>query len=162
MDSSTRRGRRCRGDDGAALVELALVAPILFLILFGIMEFGWAFLQNLDVKHGAREGTRLAVVNSTPNNSGTTQSEKLAREVCARMDQYTRLKPTVSISVNRALVSPTTSADIGDEVTVTVSKPLDQLTGFLGFALNDVALKSTVKSRMEQSGTFTDIASYQC
>ncbi|HUW00987.1 MAG TPA: TadE/TadG family type IV pilus assembly protein [Acidimicrobiales bacterium] len=50
-------------DQGAALVEFGLLAIPLFVILFGIIEFGWAFYQQLDVSHGAREGARIAVVN---------------------------------------------------------------------------------------------------
>jgi Flp pilus assembly protein TadG len=145
-----------------ALVEFAFVAPILFVLIFGIMEFGWAFMQNLDVKHGAREGTRLAAVNSTPNNSEATQAEKLAREVCNRMDQYSSDKPQVSITVDRTLVAPTTTADIGDQVTVTITKPLDQLTGFFGSVLTGKTLTSTVDSRLEQAATYANIANFQC
>ena len=54
---------RGKGDEGAALVEFALIAPILFLLIFGVIEFGWAFSQNMDVRHGARETARLAAVN---------------------------------------------------------------------------------------------------
>ena len=52
-----------RGERGASLVEFALTAPFLILLLLGIIEFGWAFNQNLDVRHGARETARLVDVN---------------------------------------------------------------------------------------------------
>ncbi len=54
-----------RRETGASLVEFALVAPLLFMLLFGMIEFGWAFAQNLDVKHMAREVGRLATVDAT-------------------------------------------------------------------------------------------------
>ena len=44
-------------------MEFAIVVPIFFLLIFGIMEFGWAFFQKLDVRSGANEGARLAAVN---------------------------------------------------------------------------------------------------
>ncbi len=50
-------------DDGAQLVEFALLAPLLLLLVLGIVEFGWVFSQNNDVRHGAREGARAAAVN---------------------------------------------------------------------------------------------------
>jgi Flp pilus assembly protein TadG len=49
------RGRRERG---ATLVEAALVFPLLFLVIFAIVEFGWAFKDQLSVGHGAREAAR--------------------------------------------------------------------------------------------------------
>ena len=49
---SAKRLLRKRGDKGANLVEFAMIAPFLILLLFGIMEFAWVFATNLDVKGG--------------------------------------------------------------------------------------------------------------
>jgi Flp pilus assembly protein TadG len=40
------------------MVEAAVVFPLLFLVLFGIVELGWAFKDSLSVGHGAREAAR--------------------------------------------------------------------------------------------------------
>ena len=160
--SRSRRLRRARGDEGAALVEFAFVMPLLFLLVFGIIEFGWAFRQNLDVRHGAREGTRLAAVNADPTNGEATQQERLAREICERMDTDSS-GPAVQIiiDVNGSLVADaagdTTINDTGDEVEVTVRKELHQITKFLNFALDDIELDSTVKTRLEQPATYGDL-----
>jgi Flp pilus assembly protein TadG len=53
-------------------VEFALVAPLLFLILFGMLDFGRAFNYWIDSTHLANEGARWAVVNHNPG-SGTLQ-----------------------------------------------------------------------------------------
>lgn len=63
-----RRGpacrRSCRRDQrGAAAVEFALVAPILFSLVFGIIGFGFVFAQELSLGNGARQGARYGVVN---------------------------------------------------------------------------------------------------
>jgi Flp pilus assembly protein TadG len=55
-------GRRLRGQEGASAVEMALLAPLLFMIVFGIIEFGLAFLQVQSIKTGVREGGRAAAV----------------------------------------------------------------------------------------------------
>jgi len=55
-DRSQRHG-------GQALVEFALVAPMLFLLLFSIVEFG-RFVYYANVLNDAtREGTRYAIVH---------------------------------------------------------------------------------------------------
>ena len=61
-----------REERGVALVEFALVAPILFLLLFGMLDFGRAFNYWIDSTHLANEGARWAVVNHNPG-SGTLQ-----------------------------------------------------------------------------------------
>jgi Flp pilus assembly protein TadG len=49
-------------EEGASAVEMALLAPLLFLLLFGIIEFGLAFLQVQSIKTAVREGGRAAAV----------------------------------------------------------------------------------------------------
>lgn len=51
-----------RGEDGAAAVEFALLLPLLVLLLFGIIEFGFAFSTRIQATNAAREAARLAVV----------------------------------------------------------------------------------------------------
>ena len=50
---------------GQALVEMALILPILILLVFGITEFGRVFSTHLIVNHSAREGARQATVGAS-------------------------------------------------------------------------------------------------
>jgi Flp pilus assembly protein TadG len=47
---------------GTALVELAIILPLLLLIVFGVCEFGWAMYVNNTLGNAAREGARFAAV----------------------------------------------------------------------------------------------------
>jgi Flp pilus assembly protein TadG len=60
-----RMGRRVSGRRGAALVEFAIVLPLLMVLLLGIMEFGMIMRDYLMLGHGAREGARTAAVGGT-------------------------------------------------------------------------------------------------
>lgn len=144
-------------DGGASLVEFALVAPLLVLLLIGMVEFGWLFAQNLDVRHGAREGARLAAVNfpeGPPPNSGTPSNanrDALVAEVCSRMQ--TPAAATVDLS---------SSGGVGDSATVTVATPGETLTGFIDFLLPaSLNLTSTVEIRLEQEATWTNTSGAQ-
>jgi len=53
-----------RQDSGQAMVELALALPLLLLILVGIFEFARAYSIKQSLVNGAREGARIAVVQS--------------------------------------------------------------------------------------------------
>jgi Flp pilus assembly protein TadG len=72
-----------RREDGQALVELALVVPLLVILLFGIVDFGLALNQYNDTTNLANIGARaVAVASSTSTNptcvSGTVTSSSLS------------------------------------------------------------------------------------
>jgi Flp pilus assembly protein TadG len=51
---------------GANAVEFALLVPLLILLLFGIISFGWMFSQQLALNNAVREGARFAVTEGNP------------------------------------------------------------------------------------------------
>jgi hypothetical protein len=53
-------------ESGVALVEFALVLPLILLLLFGMIDFGKAFNYWNDETHLANEAARYAVVNKNP------------------------------------------------------------------------------------------------
>jgi hypothetical protein len=68
-----RHVRPLRGEGGTALVEFALVLPILVVLLFGMLEFGKLFNYWIDETHLANEGARWAVVNNVPGGGNLQQ-----------------------------------------------------------------------------------------
>lgn len=61
------RFRQSSDRDGTALVETALVLPIFFMIVLGIIEFGRAMMVAQLLNNGAREGTRVAIMPGSTN-----------------------------------------------------------------------------------------------
>lgn len=53
-----RSGCRRRSERGAVIVEMALAAPLLVLLVMGSFEFGMAWRSTLSVSSGARVGVR--------------------------------------------------------------------------------------------------------
>ena len=134
--SPGRTGLKHRGnrDRGAALIEFALIMPLLVLLILGIVDAGWAFFQNLEVRHGAREAARLAAVDYGDEAT-------IIAEACARMNN-----PGSAVHVT---VDSSGDTEIGDTVTVTVTKAHSSLTGILPF-FDNLTLSSTVEIRLEQ------------
>lgn len=56
---------RPRRETGAAAVEFALVAPILILLVFGIVSYGYMLSFRQAMSQGAAEGARAGAVWST-------------------------------------------------------------------------------------------------
>jgi Flp pilus assembly protein TadG len=72
---------RSRNERGAAAVEFALIASILFMMLFGIIEFGRIFSEMEVLNSAAREGARVAAVRGT--------STDVRNAVASAADPYT-------------------------------------------------------------------------
>ena len=57
-----------RSETGAAAVEFALIASVLFALVFGIIEFGRIFSEFEVMNSAAREGARAAAVRGTADD----------------------------------------------------------------------------------------------
>ena len=69
---------RRRSESGAAAVEFALVSGILFLVIFGIIQYGLFFNDSLNARQGVREAARQGVVRNFPAcGTATTDLDKL-------------------------------------------------------------------------------------
>ena len=70
-----KTGRPQRARLGQALVEFALILPLLMVVLMGIIELGRAWNMKQVITDAAREGARLAVVaDPTLNTSPLTKT----------------------------------------------------------------------------------------
>ncbi len=58
MGANRTNGVQQRGDRGAALLEFALIIPVLMMVLVGMFSGGLAYNQKLDLSHAAKEGAR--------------------------------------------------------------------------------------------------------
>jgi Flp pilus assembly protein TadG len=108
------RALRLSEERGTALVEFALVAPLLFLLLFGMLDFGKAFNYWNDSNHLAAEGARWAVVNSNPG-SGSLQ------QYIQQQADSSELRGLAVVCVAFPTNPDTgTAGQVGDPVTVSV------------------------------------------
>jgi Flp pilus assembly protein TadG len=117
-------------EKGASAVEFAIVLPLFLLLVFGTMEVGWLFAQQVEVRNAAREGARLAVVDSD-------SAVNMRSEVCDR----------APLSADRARVGFTLT---GDTAIVRVEQDYASLTGFIP-AFNAITIGSTVEMRLERT-----------
>ena len=172
-----RRARaRARDERGVALVEFALVFPLMLLLIVGAVEFGKAFFYWLDMSQLANTGARMAVVDRWPGC--TTQTAACAdtppatpTTECGQVNPTTPRECTLQLYLRHQanttdLVASTTvtvcfvgknppDANVGDAVRVTVSTPYNWLP-FLnwgGGSVTNVTLRSSATMRLEQKPT---------
>lgn len=75
-----------REQRGQALVEVALVLPIVIMLLYGIFVFGYIYASQLNLNNAVREGARTAAVTVPDPDSGVTM-EDVEDEIKDRITQ---------------------------------------------------------------------------
>ena len=99
-----------RRERGAAAVEFALIFPLLFLLVAGIIDFGRFFFSQIQLTNAAREGARAAIMMA-PNS-----------DVILRAQAATGGVPSVTVSVAASCTTGSTG-----NASVVVVAPFDWL-----------------------------------
>lgn len=133
------RIRRFRREDGQAMVEFALILPLLVLLLCGIIDFGWIFGNQITMNNASREAARFMAINydsTKPLEDNETVAEGIMQARLTTMDDA-NLSVTLSVS--------------GEVVMVSASYPLPILTPLLSTILGDdtITIDSSTSMRIE-------------
>jgi len=158
--------RACDAGDerGAALVEFALVVPILLVLLMAMLDFGKAFNYWIDETQLASSGARWAIVNASPGQcpDGTTPLTLAAYIQCQADTKELRSGGTSSVAnpakvcISFPPVAGHTSPLVGDPVRVTVSVSYKWLP-IIGQKISAVAttIKGESTMRLEAPPTYS-------
>jgi Flp pilus assembly protein TadG len=103
--------RKGHFDRGAAAVEMALVLPVPLFILMGLIDFGRAYNAQIQLSAAAREGVRLASLNTTADTAdasyGNTAIENRVHAAAGGVPTF-----TVVNSAANAASCPATSNSV--------------------------------------------------
>ena len=102
-------------EKGQAIVETALVIPLILLILCGILDFGWIYSNNYKVEYAAYTGARYVSIYGAE-----LPEDELVAGVTARVAENLKDGDAshVEVSVNTA----------AREVSIHVTYPVKTLT----------------------------------
>lgn len=127
---------RRKDQEGQALVELALIVPILLLLVLGIFEFGRLLNAYMTVQHAAREGARLGTLGATDEEIRT-----LVHSTAVTLDP-SRL--TVGVAPAYGARTP------GTIMTVSVTYHFEVMVPFIDVVLGAwVPISSSLSMRVE-------------
>ena len=108
-----RRKRRA-----AAAVEFAIVAPIFFLMIFGMIEYGRMVMVQQVLTNASREGARFAVLDGANYE-----------EIKSRVQDYLESASIDKVNANVSVApDPPSSAAFGEPITVSVSIPFSKVS----------------------------------
>lgn len=145
------------GERGTTIVEAALVVPILFMFLVGILEFGRAYNEYQVLTNAAREACRYAVAPSAGLNGqlpGTAAIQQVATDWLNSAGVTPSAPPSVNTGpcANGTFTNPFSgNSTTYNCTTVSVQAPFSFLAAQLLFGNNGptVMLGSTATMRQE-------------
>ncbi len=154
----------CRKSRGQALVEFALVTPLLTMLLFGIFDLGRAIYAYSTIANAARVGARVASVNqilSSPDCSEQKPVEDPSSphwsiETCAADSAISLGVQPGDVSVGYSAPSGTTlsctggALDVGCIASVTVHYTFTPVTPVIGNLVGSVHMDSTSQMPIER------------
>lgn len=118
---------------GAVAVEFALLAPVLIMLLLGIMEFGRAYHTQIVLSDAAREGARVMAINSSQS------AAKAAAQRAAASLHPAVLDVKIGFTFHPAPATAPPGCPADSQVTVKIDYALTTMTGIAGpFALKGV------------------------
>jgi Flp pilus assembly protein TadG len=131
------RRAHIKREDGQTMVEFVLVAPVLLLILFGIIQFGIAFKDSLALTDAVRAGARKVAVSRSLNNCDQGAAQQAVRDSAIDLTS-SNVQPTITFSAG---CTP------GSSVTVSATYPYS--IDILGFVVTSGNLHSQTIERVE-------------
>lgn len=136
MTKLLRHRTRCERR-GASAVEFAIVAPLFFLLVIGLIEFGRALMVQQVLTNASRVGARKAIAL----NVTTTQV----------IDATVEYAEGVSVDGVNVVVNPSpAAAKTGEPITVTVSVPYENVSWIPApWFMNDTTLSASSVMRKE-------------
>jgi Flp pilus assembly protein TadG len=95
-----------RGEKGSAVVEFALVLPVLFLVLLAVVEVTVVARTQIELVHASREGARTAATVSDPARAVQAVQEALDPAVADRVRVTVERPGTVGSSAVVSVALP--------------------------------------------------------
>ncbi|MDI5987053.1 pilus assembly protein [Halomonas sp. M4R5S39] len=135
---------------GAEVVEFALTAVLLFILLFGIIEFSVAFYDKAIVTNASREGARSGILFRPDPRDIAAEDDAIEQAVRDYAEQYLiSLGGPAEMDITIERTDP--NMPPGSEVTVTVDYPYQFLIlpGFVGTLGNLIEIQAVTRMRAE-------------
>lgn len=132
------------------MVEFALIVPLLIMLVFGIVDFGWAMNRDTLVNNAAREGAREGSLNPVQADIVAAVRSSLAPVEAVGT---TPSKITVTVTCrkpdNTACTNFATDAVSGGTVVVAITLNHSWITPTGSLFGNGILLSKTVEMRIE-------------
>lgn len=136
-----------KNEKGQAMVEFALILPLLILLLCGIIDFGWIFGNQLILNNAGRDTARYMAINYNDTTvTGTTETDK---DAAARTAFVNRLGTNNYMNnTNLVVDSQLTGTGTDQKVAVTATYPLPFLTPLLSTVLQKTTIVISTDTTM--------------
>jgi Flp pilus assembly protein TadG len=165
------RARRAN-EEGASMVEFAIVVPLLLLLLCGTIDFGLIFGGDLSMQSGVASATRAISIDqyqyggsNTCSSTGSSTTTATANAVCsiaASLGSMTGLNPS-TLAIGICFVTPGSSPSCGgaaaagnpgtsvlDDVEVCAQAQMESTTGLTSVFVSGSTVSTSSRLLVEE------------
>ena len=136
MNIIRRRNRKSAGRLGASAIEFALIAPLMIVFTFGLVEIGRLMLVKQTATHATREGARIAIRPLADSN-----------DVIERVNEELALLAIENATIE-TVPATLEDAEPGSQVTVRVRVDIASVSwipGFFNFNATEIVAESSMR-----------------
>lgn len=136
MNRIRKSTRRSEARRGASAIEFAIIAPLMILFTFGLIELGRMMLVKQTATHATREGARIAV-------RPTADRDEVIQRVNEELALLAIENATVELEPNEI-----EGAEPGTRVTVRVRIDIDSVSwipNYFDFAATEIVAESSMR-----------------
>jgi hypothetical protein len=138
-----RRSKSSR--DGQALIEFALVIPIVLFVFLGIFDFGRFYFTRLTLQHAVSEAARFAVTGKVlPDPEGNPMSR--VQSMIAVISKQAR---ALDVDVERVTIDPGDGGGPGDVVSISAEFTFQFIVPLLSALVPDGEVEFRVSTAMK-------------
>lgn len=144
------RARRSGARRGQTMMEFILVAPLYFLLIFAVIDFGRAFFVQMNLQQAVQEAVRYASTGNhlpDPNNPGQNLSR--VASIIAEVQQMAIGASVTNVQISSLGGGTGSAGGPGDTVTVSLTTSLPLMTPMVAVFFSNGAYTFTSSATMQ-------------
>jgi Flp pilus assembly protein TadG len=161
----SRHHARGTGERGQALLELAIIAPVLILLIAGLVQFGVIFERQIGINNAIRDAARIAATweskDTTTAGTNATAAVAKLRSLLGNAQTYEEARMTIEVCIGTPsanAMDPAGNHQVDVRIRVSYRHPLFLpivdliLDGIDGATDQSLAASNQTEFHVEQTG----------
>jgi Flp pilus assembly protein TadG len=143
------RTRLLRSEHGAELIEMVIVTPLLLLLVFGIIDFGFLFQRYVVLTNAAVEGARVATMPGyTPADAQARVQEYVTNALPPGVTVQPAVVTNVALAGSGGATWPGVQVTVTHAYTLQYVAPIATLVGGATAGTVNLTARSTMRRQL--------------
>jgi Flp pilus assembly protein TadG len=138
---------KMRDERGQSMVEFAIIAPVILMVLFGIIQFAIVFNHHLTLTDAVRAGARQGAVSRLPDPAAAAGAAEMRVRSAASASLDSTAGGPLTVDVTFTDIGGGSAVEQGGDITVRATYPYE--IDIFGIPIMTGTLNSETTERVE-------------